>query len=836
MEPPPFKSQIKRAVGIERLKRIKAARQRVSARARRLAWRVGVVLVALVTGAVVAGPYLLVCALRLVFGRPSTRSTLSDFTMRVNAAIDCEEAAADLRILVPTATAAIVAEILALAAIRKDPLPSIAFIFHEDPRFYKQWYRPLDLESLCERLAGSGWAPGMGFYATNRRLAQSVSAVLGADVISIGDVLDPRYVDRLARISEGGCDPNELEPGEAEILAQLQAHRDAGHRLAVCPGAVRHDKGLHQLPALLKAMRDDGADFRLVLQAPMTSAATQDEVLEAGTRPGIDVIARDLSEVGYLRLLAMADVVLLPYDANSYAMRISRVYLESALSGKSILLSRGMACEDDRTHVAAMAVDQWEQWTKAARVLIAEARGTEVQRSIARRRDTGTWRAWWGVADWLTRPAPRVRPAKPVLYVRPSWFASGSATAFDQHLRFLAQERLPVVEAIIEPDCAAEAREHYWNHTLVERAGTFASVTCWSSPRSGLVGIARLLGLGLLRLYKGSHARQLAETRRLCPLPRAVTLAGRRGYGFVLVNHYFHQPFAAAFEGRAPLWIETHDVQSRQMIIREVRNGLSGNKEPFDRLLADELSYLRKADVVGAISVEEAAFFRQRLGNSGNRVILCQPYIPSPPRLAADETVDVLIVASDNPTNVMNLRWFVTEVVPLLPALLIRVVGTIGQVAALEGIESSCVEYTGPVRSVAPHYAAAKVVALPIVAGAGIAIKTLEAMAAGKAIVATPLAFRGLPHDAFLGGLLAEAEPAGFADAIARLISEPAALEAAEQATALAYETLGLKRRFAQQMSQAIQRVMTMRDVAAGARDAKVHDRGFEPCSKGGQS
>jgi hypothetical protein len=593
---------------------------------------------------------------------------------------------------------------------------------------------------------------------------------------------------------------------------------------------MRHDKGVDQLPALLEAMGKGSADFRLVLQAQTKPQSTYEQILEAGTHQEVDLIAGNLSEGAYLRLLAIADVVLLPYDAKSYCMRVSRVYLEAALAGKPILLSRGMACEDDTPHVAAMTVDRWDHWTRAASALLAEASGAGAERAAARR-GAATWRRWWEVVDWLTGPAPRVRPAKPVLYVRPSWFASGSATVFDQHLSFFAQQRLPVVEAIIEPDCAAAAREQHWNHVLHERAGTPAPITCWSSPSSGLIGIARLLALGMLRLYGATYARQLAETRRLCPLPRAVSLAGQRGFGFVLVNHYFHQPFVAALERRAPLWIESHDVQARQMTTRRARNLLTGRRDPFDRLLADELSYLRKADVVGAISVEEAAFFRQRLGEAGSRVILCQPYVPTPPLVATNETVEVLIVASDNYTNIMNLRWFAKEVVPILPpSLRIRVVGTIGQVATREGIDAGNMEYIGPVESLAPHYAAAKVVALPIVAGAGIAIKTLESMAAGKAIVGTPLAFRGLP-DGFIAALPAETEPARFAEAIVRLITDSMARKAAEAATVLAYEGLGLERRFFEQMCQAVQRIMTLRDAVAGAGARSVHSPISPLCS-----
>jgi glycosyltransferase involved in cell wall biosynthesis len=51
---------------------------------------------------------------------------------------------------------------------------------------------------------------------------------------------------------------------------------------------------------------------------------------------------------------------------------------------------------------------------------------------------------------------------------------------------------------------------------------------------------------------------------------------------------------------------------------------------------------------------------------------------------------------------------------------------------------------TGRVADVAPHLAAAAVVVAPLRLGRGMRVKVLEAMAAGKAVVASPLALEGL--------------------------------------------------------------------------------------------
>ncbi|WP_270935807.1 glycosyltransferase [Falsiroseomonas oryzae] len=808
VEPPPV------ARLVNRVARTRAA-QRVRALLRRVARHVGRAITAAarfgslgLAGVIGALPFGIAYVSVQFVGRPATRETLSPFARIVLDAVRQQDrVSADLAVLVPTATPGLLSELLALPALLGGPLPRIALVFHEEPEYYKQWYRPLDLEILAARLQGSGWGSSLRCYATTKRLSDKMSGLLGLPVQPIGDVFEPAHVERLAAAVRG--EPGELTAFEASLFADLRRRRAAGQRIAVCPGAVRHDKGEAALPALMEALARVSDRYHIVLQAPRTPHDLRERVLALGTTPGVTVLSEDLSEAGYAALLGQADVVLLPYDPVSYARRVSRVFLEAALAGKPIVASAGMAVEDEAAGVAVRFVDAWDRWTDAADALLQDG-GASLALLGARRREAAQndWMRWHGIVDWLTRPAPRVRAPKPVLYVRPSWFASGSATVFDQHLRHLARRGLPTVEVVLDPDCSARARNEIWRQVLDDRACSPAPLTAWSSPRSGVAGLAQ--AANMLRTLRGSsYARQLAESRRTCPLPPAVQqIVRQQGFALVLVNHYFHEPFVAALRGQAPLWIETHDVQARQMVIRGARNLITGRQDPFERMLADELSYLERADVVGAINVEEAAFLRTRLGKEGWRVLLCQPAVTLAPPQEAVPPCDVLIVASDNPTNVRNVRWFVREVLPCLPnpRPRVRVVGTIGWIANREDLLADDVEFVGPVRDLAAQYASAALVALPVTVGAGIAIKGLEALAAGKAVVATPLAFRGLPEH-FRPPCRLTDDPARFAGQIARLLADEAERRSAAAATRTAHESLGMTKRFASQMDEALMRL-----------------------------
>jgi glycosyltransferase involved in cell wall biosynthesis len=91
---------------------------------------------------------------------------------------------------------------------------------------------------------------------------------------------------------------------------------------------------------------------------------------------------------------------------------------------------------------------------------------------------------------------------------------------------------------------------------------------------------------------------------------------------------------------------------------------------------------------------------------------------------------------------------------------------------SLQALAGPRVELTGFVADLRPHLAAAEVVVVPLRLGGGTRLKIVEAMAMGKAIVSTTLGAEGI--EAIPGrDLVIEDEPAAFADAVNRLLSDP---------------------------------------------------------------
>jgi len=79
---------------------------------------------------------------------------------------------------------------------------------------------------------------------------------------------------------------------------------------------------------------------------------------------------------------------------------------------------------------------------------------------------------------------------------------------------------------------------------------------------------------------------------------------------------------------------------------------------------------------------------------------------------------------------------------------------------------------TGYVADTWPHIEAAAVVAAPLRMGGGMRVKVLEALAAGKAVVATPRAVAGLELEPGTHAVVAEGDDE-LADGLADLLEDP---------------------------------------------------------------
>lgn len=167
--------------------------------------------------------------------------------------------------------------------------------------------------------------------------------------------------------------------------------------------------------------------------------------------------------------------------------------------------------------------------------------------------------------------------------------------------------------------------------------------------------------------------------------------------------------------------------------------------------------YQREAKLIGQIEQQlvystqqiwtltenDARHFASLSGNNKSKVFGISPLSELPSFDSYTKAFDIGLIGSwDWTANDEALRWFVKAIHPLLPLeVSIRVAGK-GADWLIDQYEN--LHYEGVVPDAQAFLAQAKVIAIPTLRGGGIQIKTLDAIASGSAVVATPSALRGI--------------------------------------------------------------------------------------------
>ena len=546
-------------------------------------------------------------------------------------------------------------------------------------------------------------------------------------------------------------------------------------------GEARLEKGFNLVPMILDhllAKHGDDVKFEVQINSGPLNTDPRLELTRVDLRRYAERyrnvrLHEYLSDGEYYEIFSSVDVLLLPYDREQYAIRGSGLASESLAAGCAVVTSFGI---DIAGTLVGGGVVEPRDFTEASLLEACDyaiANAAMLQEKTAQyvRENPNAVVTERSFVELLTANAvgnlvPKRRLA---LWISNDTEGQGSGVVYNCQLDFLKADGWLVIKIPIPypAEWVLDQQLHFdwavFASTLMQRA-SFRD----SSRMRELVREVKKLG--------NSYSR-FQEAWANLVLPDALADYLRtQVFQLAIVNYAHHANVirTLGLKVDGPVVVETHDIQARQYAIQQGR--------PDDQLeVTTELQATVKFDHVVSISAAEASDFVSYADNSKVSWIL--PFSPieiqieatgRPPVSSADieshidewtvedawtalrdgfvgEEFDILLVGSEHDANVQSMRWFLYNVYqPFLykEKLRLRIVGDVTTKLDTEFLADR-IEYLPRVPRLDPHYDNARLVALPIIAGAGVPIKVLDAFARAKpfSLMAFSAKALGLPAE-----------------------------------------------------------------------------------------
>ncbi|MFN6516359.1 MAG: glycosyltransferase [Nostoc sp. CreGUA01] len=214
------------------------------------------------------------------------------------------------------------------------------------------------------------------------------------------------------------------------------------------------------------------------------------------------------------------------------------------------------------------------------------------------------------------------------------------------------------------------------------------------------------------------------------------------------------------------------EYQMYEEIFQKTNNCISKfiYKREANLIKVQEEHLLNASQQVWTLTERDHNYFSNVGGLGKARIFGITPSFTSLQERAVTKCFDIGLLGSWIwKANREALQWFIEDIYPYLPTnLLIHIAG---KGADWLTNKYPNIYYCGVVPDAQEFMAQARVIAIPTLSGGGIQIKTLDAIASGSSIVATPVALRGI---SYLPSTVQVAEkPEDFANFLISAVSLP---------------------------------------------------------------
>jgi glycosyltransferase involved in cell wall biosynthesis len=222
--------------------------------------------------------------------------------------------------------------------------------------------------------------------------------------------------------------------------------------------------------------------------------------------------------------------------------------------------------------------------------------------------------------------------------------------------------------------------------------------------------------------------------------------------------------------------VDMHNVES--LLTARMAASSTGPRKAVFALEARALRTLERragaADVVAVVSEVDRQALTEVVDHPQVVVVPNAWDAPEPLPPAEGPVASFVALLSWGP-NVDAAVWFCSTVWPLvtarMPEARLQLVGR-NPAPSVQQLAGPSVQVTGTVPDLAPWYGRTRVCVAPLLAGGGSRLKILEALAAGRPVVATTIGAEGL-EDLVGRGVVVADEPERMAEELVALLGDP---------------------------------------------------------------